>query len=523
MSKLFCFVALFLISTPLFAQNWVSKTTGTTGQVYGIDFVSASVVWISTKDGGTAVSTDGGNTWVKGATSAGQGAFSIAALSDKVACVSLGPDAGDGKIMRTADGGATWTQVYTKAGSWFNFIDNIDATNLWALSDPVAGKFLIVKSTDAGLTWAEIANPPAAPASNVYGANDSYYRIGKTAWFGTGGGSGATAANKVFKSTTVPEGPWTSGNTTQQFVGSMAFSSDAGAGLAGFWSSGIVNKTIDGGANWTAFTGTRADSVYAFEYVQGTAYCWMATSAGIFRSTNNGTTWTQDTQQGGGRTFYAIRFFGDVNYGLAGGDNGVVLKSMNSPVLPVELTSFTALQAGTFANLTWTTATETNNRGFEIERKLDDGQFMTIAFKNGFGTSSQSHSYTYSDNLGTVTANTITYRLKQFDFDGSFSYSDQVAVNYVAPVNFNLSQNYPNPFNPATVLSYQIPNDNFVSLKVYNTLGQLVSTLVNEVKTAGSYKVTFDAAKLNSGVYYAVIKVGNSLEMTKTIKMSLIK
>lgn len=523
MKKLFCFVTLILLSTSVFAQNWVAKSTGVSGSVYGIDFVDGSVVWISTDAGGSAVSTDGGNTWTKGTGTSGSGAYAIAALSSKVACVSLGPSAGDGKIMRTTDGGNTWTQVYTKAGAWFNFIDNIDANNLWALSDPVGGKFLIVKSTDAGLTWSEIANPPAAPASNVYGANDSYYRIGNTGWFGTGGGSGATQANKVFKTTTVPEGPWTSGNATAQFVGSMAFSSATGNGLCGFWSSGVVNKTTDGGATWAAITGSRPDSVYAFEYVQGTSNCWVATSSGIYRSSNNGTSWTQDTQQGGGRTFYMIRFFGDVNYGLAGGDNGVVLKSMNSPVLPVELTSFTAAQAGNLVNLAWATATEINNRGFEIERKLDDGQFMTIAFKNGFGTSSQVHNYSYSDNLSAVSAKSVTYRLKQLDFDGRFTYSDPVTVNYTAPVSFNLSQNYPNPFNPATVISYQIPSDNFVSLKVYNTLGQLVSTLVNEVKAAGTYNVSFDASRLNSGVYYTVIKVGNSVEMTKTIKMSLIK
>jgi hypothetical protein len=90
--------------------------------------------------------------------------------------------------------------------------------------------------------------------------------------------------------------------------------------------------------------------------------------------------------------------------------------------------------------------------------------------------------------------------------------------------DYKLFSNYPNPFNPTTVINYQIPKDNFVSLKVYNTLGQLVTELVSGNKTAGKYEVTFDASNLSSGIYFYILRVGqNGTDFTKTEKMLLLK
>ncbi len=88
------------------------------------------------------------------------------------------------------------------------------------------------------------------------------------------------------------------------------------------------------------------------------------------------------------------------------------------------------------------------------------------------------------------------------------------------PSSFELSQNYPNPFNPTTVINFSIPKSDFVSVKVYNTLGQEVAELVNSVKSAGNYEVTFDASNLTSGMYIYKIQSGN---FTDTKKMMLLK
>jgi hypothetical protein len=89
------------------------------------------------------------------------------------------------------------------------------------------------------------------------------------------------------------------------------------------------------------------------------------------------------------------------------------------------------------------------------------------------------------------------------------------------PAKFSLDQNYPNPFNPSTKIQYNLPENSFVSLKVYNAIGQEVAALVNGVVPAGTHEVLFDASPLNSGVYFYTLKSGNNFVQTR--KMILLK
>lgn len=90
----------------------------------------------------------------------------------------------------------------------------------------------------------------------------------------------------------------------------------------------------------------------------------------------------------------------------------------------------------------------------------------------------------------------------------------------ILPNNFELIQNYPNPFNPSTIISYQLSANSFTTLKVYDAIGKEVATLVNEMKEAGYYSTTFDAAKLPSGIYLAKLQSGDKIQMKK---MMLVK
>ena len=95
-----------------------------------------------------------------------------------------------------------------------------------------------------------------------------------------------------------------------------------------------------------------------------------------------------------------------------------------------------------------------------------------------------------------------------------------VNLNNNTPIFFELHQNYPNPFNPVTTIEYSIPWANYVSINVYNSIGQKISTLINKYQTSGHYKVTFGGNKLSSGVYiYKLVSGGYSI----TKKMSFIK
>lgn len=513
----------FTISSGGAQFNWVQVTSGTTGDLWGVDMVSPQVIWVCANNGDVKRSTDGGETW-QAAGSAGEGAYSIAALDAQTAVVSLGPSAGDGKIMRTTNGGTNWTQVYTAAGAWFNFVDNISSTELWAQSDPTGGLFHIVKSTDGGVTWALTANRPTQPATNVFGANGSFYRIGNVLWFGCGSSGTATTANRVYKSVNGPDGPWTFGTTTLQNSGTIAFSSTNGAGLAGFWNNTTaINRSSNGGDNWAAQS-VSIGTVQGLEYVRTTPWAWAATSTGLFKTSNDGASWVADLLPPGVFNMNAVRFLGDANVGIAVGAGGVILMSRHPSVIPVEFSSFSASSAAGKVILNWETATETNNRGFEIERKIvnadNESQFITIGFKSGFGTTTSPQSYVFSDDVSAIAADKVIYRLKQIDFDGRFSFSDEVMVDNLLPSVFSLEQNFPNPFNPVTSIEFSLPESGVVNLAIYNLLGEKVAQLVNEMRSAGEYSVEFNAANFASGNYIYRLSFNGS---TITKKMTILK
>jgi hypothetical protein len=169
-------------------------------------------------------------------------------------------------------------------------------------------------------------------------------------------------------------------------------------------------------------------------------------------------------------------------------------------IVPVELTSFAANVNDGNVTLNWSTATETNNQGFEIQRSSNGTEFAKIGYVAGHGTVTEIMNYAFTDSR--LDAGSYSYRLKQVDFDGSFEYSNVVEVEVGSPATFSLDQNYPNPFNPSTVIEFNLAVDSRVSLTVFDVLGQEVATLISGNLAAGSRQVTFDASALNSGVFF---------------------
>lgn len=204
-------------------------------------------------------------------------------------------------------------------------------------------------------------------------------------------------------------------------------------------------------------------------------------------------------------------------YPPGSGTPHAVLLTLDTTV-PVELSGFSAIVTGKYVELNWTTVTEKNNSGFEIQRRNSNRDWEVLGFVAGRGTTTEPFKYSYDDYVNS--SGSFTYRLKQIDYDGSYNYSDEVTVEVSAPVEFNLAQNYPNPFNPSTVISFSVPEKSNVSLTVFNVIGEQVATLVNEVKDAGSYQVEFNASNLSSGMYLYRIETGS---FTATKKMVFIK
>jgi len=189
-----------------------------------------------------------------------------------------------------------------------------------------------------------------------------------------------------------------------------------------------------------------------------------------------------------------------------------------SYVVPVELTSFTATSMQNEVTLKWSTATETNNQGFQVERMDAGGSFEQVGYVAGFGTTTEPKAYSFIDSK--LETGSYTYRLKQIDFNGSYEYSNEVNVEVEIPLVYALEQNYPNPFNPSTTIKYSIAEDGFVKLAVYNMLGEEVALLVNAQQKAGRYEYNFNASGLASGVYVYRVEASN---FTSVKKLMLLK
>ena len=309
-------------------------------------------------------------------------------------------------------------------------------------------------------------------------------------------------------------------------TGATALGADVDLTSAGTLVPGVYS--ITGNATITTFVTLNGAGVYIFQ-IGGS----LTTTTGYTSVSLGGASWTTIFWQVGSFAALAASstFEGTVmanNYVTAGASSvvhGRLLAKTNyvtsnaSTVLPVEMVSFTATASRMNANLHWSTATEVNNYGFEVERR-QSADWSKVGFVAGAGTSNSPRDYSYTDN--NLSSGRYTYRLKQVDNNGAFSYhgSVEVVITGTATTSFALSQNYPNPFNPSTQIQYSLQNAAQVSLKIYNVLGNEVATLVNGPQEAGNYTVPFNTAGtpgLSSGVYFCRLEAGSFVATNRLI------
>jgi len=236
-----------------------------------------------------------------------------------------------------------------------------------------------------------------------------------------------------------------------------------------------------------------------------------------FTSTNRSVDALTTSTSGYGTMFsacYASSYTGNSG---SGGNFSIVRLTADDPV-PVELTSFTASANSNNVLLEWTTATEINNYGFEVERKAENSGYEMVGFVTGSGSTTEQRSYIFTDVK--VPDGKYLYRLKQKDFDGTFSFSYEVEVEVNSPAVYALDQNYPNPFNPSTTINFSVAEASVVKISVYNLLGQEVALLLDEFKEAGPHTITFDASSLTSGLYLYSLETP---QFRQTKKMILAK
>ena len=171
--------------------------------------------------------------------------------------------------------------------------------------------------------------------------------------------------------------------------------------------------------------------------------------------------------------------------------------------LPVELVRFEGIVDGNEIRLNWKTASELNNAGFEVQfADPSDDTFKAIGFVSGAGTTTETKSYTFRHKPVGHAGKKVLYRLKQIDFDGTFSYSDTIEIKMPIKEEIVLYPAYPNPFNPSTRFSFSLPTESAVRLTVYDATGRLVETLVEGVLPAGYHEEFFVISEhLTSGLY----------------------
>ncbi|MEG8947866.1 lamin tail domain-containing protein [Rosettibacter firmus] len=195
--------------------------------------------------------------------------------------------------------------------------------------------------------------------------------------------------------------------------------------------------------------------------------------------------------------------------------NDFFSNSIPSP-LPVELTSFFGTVYKDKVLLKWSTATEMNNYGFQIQRR-NIGRFYnweTIGFVEGHGNSNSPKYYYFIDEP--KGGNEFAYRLKQIDYDGTSEYSKEIFVKLDLSNNLELFQNYPNPFNPVTKIKYLIPeNEEFINkrilIKVYDILGNEVKILKDDFTYPGIYELEFNGSDLSAGFYVISLSIGDKI------------
>lgn len=491
----------FLFVPRVNSQTWAPQITGVPSNFSAVNFLDNQVGFLSGSSGVIFKTIDAGANWVL--QSSGTGAdlndgFFLSATTGWV----VGQN---GLIMKTVDGGNTWNTQASGTTAALKFVFFKDAQHGWAGGE----NGTIARTTNGGTIWHLQPSPTNATITSGF--------------FPTLLENYLTCDNGVMLRSVDGGVNW-----QPQFMNypynlrSVFFLSSAMGWAVG--ANGLLKKTHDGGTVWYIHDVGTTQQLNAVFFVNADTG-WIAGDGGLIKmSTNGGQSWF--TQASGTTNNLRSLYFCNSHHGYAAGDNNTILEYSLIHAVPVQLANFTAaVVANSTVRLNWTTISEINNYGFEVERAPEVPQgFVTLpgSFIPGHGTTNEPRHYTYTDNA--APNGRLYYRLKQMDLDGTVHYTDPVSVDVLTgvgegshPVAYVLKQNYPNPFNPSTTIEFEIPASGFVTLNLYDILGREVSSLAGEYMSAGRYAKNFSAAGLASGVYWYKLTAGSFSETKKLI------
>ncbi|NCS89223.1 MAG: hypothetical protein AUK34_00350 [Ignavibacteria bacterium CG2_30_36_16] len=432
-------------------------------------------------------------------------------------------------LYKTTTGGLSWTRIENApGGNSLLFLDS--------LTGFIGGSQSLFKTTDGGVNWYNVNGVPG-------GVGKIFFTNSLTGW--------ATSGRNIINTTDGGENWITQITLPADNFSSLHFIDS----LNGWAATRYIWQTTNGGTNWIqrsdipAFMSTdiyfinnkgfilellklyRSDNNGATWYTQLNSpyiiknFGWLSNDHGfimggsvVYETIDSGNTWSlvSELSNIGLQKFHAPH-----NYlGYSTGNLGLIYKYIDTSIVPVELISFQGMVENKKVILTWQTASELNNSGFQVEKSFDKENWFNIGFVEGSGTTTEKINYIFIDN--NIVTNIQYYRLKQVDHNGQYKFSDIIKIIGNSLITtFQLYPSYPNPFNSSTVISYQVPHRSFINISLYNIIGEKIIQIVNEEKSEGLHKELFQSSLLPSGVYF--VRMTSSAGFNAVNKITLIK
>ncbi|HTY11934.1 MAG TPA: T9SS type A sorting domain-containing protein [Bacteroidota bacterium] len=506
-------LAFVFVAWPTNAQ-WYQK--GLSGErVTALAIKSNGHIFAGTYSDGLFRSTDNGDSWTLVLGSSLYGVYEVFSIAFDTGGTIYAGTYGAGLFRSTNDGGS-WASLSSDYGS-----NNLPVDDIYAVGITSPGKILAIdgsgsvgnvySSTDNGSTWTEIVYSTCSCLAT--GVSNAAYIGGGSEWFEytSDGGNHWTWEGSA------------SGLTSEPYCLAWTPADRIFTGTSG----GGVFMSSNDGVSWSKVSsGLTTNYINCLAIKHDSCIFAGTDGSGVFYSKNNGGSWTKYDSNLTQTKILSLACDNAGNLYAGTYSGGVWKKNLTDIGLPVELTSFIASAKDLTITLAWRTATEVDDFGFEIERKnvgdmTGNGKNETwskIGFVAGSGTCNDPHNYSYLD--ANLSAGTYAYRLKQIDHSGMFKYSGEVTVIISPPTDFALHQNFPNPFNPSTEIEFTIAQQQHVSLRVYNVMGQEIETLVDGQLPQGRYKKVFDASRLSSGTYFYKLEAGSFAQIKR---MMLVK
>jgi photosystem II stability/assembly factor-like uncharacterized protein len=498
---LFLFIILFSFAS-VSKGGWVQQTSGTTTGLLSIHMLDQNTGYISGANGILRKTTNGGTNWT--ALTSG--------VSDSLHCiffsnVNTGYVVGsNGVIRKTTNGGLSWV---AQASGTTNTLKSMKFVGS-DIGFVVGYSGRVLKTTNGGTNWFNLVT---GGTGNLWGVDFINQMTGSV-----------SSMNGVVYRTVNGGLNWQAYNFGSQVeLGCIKYLDNqnliAGLGMPG---TNEIAVSSNGGANWQYQN--IAPTAYSIRNISfpSRRIGYMSGDAGsLFRTIDSGRTWTGQTV-GGSVWHYGCSFINDTTGWIVGTFGSIYKTTDGGSLIPTAPSNLVGFQSDVRkVYLSWFDNSN-NEDGFKIERSFNTpNNFQVIK-------TLPANTIVYTDTT-VETWTTYFYRVNSFNGFQNSSYSNVVMVavtnagntSTVVPDKYSLHQNYPNPFNPETTIKFELKNSVPVTLKIINTLGKEVMTLLDGVKFgAGTYLYNLNMSKLESGVYFYKL---HTPEFTDIKKMTLIK